>query len=119
MIFFLRTIIFPGLLLIPFFVFSQNRTIEGRITDASSGEKLAGAGIYVLGKGTGTIAGKEGYYSLSLPEGEYLFRFSYVGHEVKEMKIRLKTSLRQDIQLKRSDLLEEVVISSRRKDENF
>jgi hypothetical protein len=114
-----RKIILTGLLFIPLFVFSQNRTVQGSVTDAVSGEKLAGAGIYIRENGSGTVADSEGHYSVSLPAGEYLFRFSYVGHETREMKIKVSASRKLDIQLKRSGLLEEVVVSSRKKDENL
>ncbi|MDR2058449.1 MAG: TonB-dependent receptor [Dysgonamonadaceae bacterium] len=103
----------------PLIVFSQKNTIQGKITDIHSGEGLAKASIYVIENQSGAIADDSGQYALSLPSGSYLLRFSYVGYKTKEIKINLKTSVYQDIQLVPNDLLEEVVITSSRKDENI
>jgi hypothetical protein len=105
-------------MMVPSFVFAQNKTIQGRITDANTGEGLAMASLYIIENKQSAIADEKGFYSLSLPAGNYVFRVSYVGYESVEIKIRLNTSLNQDIQLKTSNLLSEIVISSHRKDEN-
>jgi hypothetical protein len=103
----------------PFIVFSHNSTIQGKITDIHSGEGLAKASIYVIENQTGTVADNAGQYTLSLSPGHYVLRISYVGYETKEVKITLTASITQNIQLVPNDLLEEVVITSGRKDENI
>jgi outer membrane receptor for ferrienterochelin and colicin len=119
MIFSLRKIILFWFLGLPFFIFSQNKMIQGTITDANSGEILAKASVYVKERNAGVVADNEGRYFLSLPPGDYVFCFSYVGYETFEKKIKVYESVTQNIQLIRNDLLQEVVISSRRKDENL
>jgi hypothetical protein len=100
-------------------ILSQNNTIQGRITDKYSGEALVNANIYELKNQSGTTADSTGRYSLSLPQGNYVFRISYVGYETEEVKMDPTISTVQDIQLIPNSLLKEVVITSTRKDENI
>ena len=100
--------------------FSQSKyTISGFVRDASDGEELIGVTIYVEEIGTGTITNAYGFYSLTLPAGEYSFRFSYVGYEQFEKKIELKENLTFNIEMPPSTLeMEEIVVSSTPIDEN-
>jgi hypothetical protein len=106
-------------LLIPFFSFTQIRTIQGSITDSDSKESLAGATVYVIETKRGSIADENGHYSIVLPVGNYTLRFSYVGYNEKEIKMGPESSLTQNIQLTSNGLLQEVVVSTRKKDDNI
>jgi hypothetical protein len=46
-------------------------TIDGHVTDASSGEELIGASIYLPTLRTSAISNQYGFYSLTVPEGDY------------------------------------------------
>ncbi len=63
------------------------RTIQGRITDANSGEPLIGAVIVIKGTTVGVMADERGYYSLSVPPGGTSVQVSYVGYKKTEMAI--------------------------------
>jgi hypothetical protein len=106
-------------LLIPFFAFAQTRTIRGTVTDVHSGESLPGATVYVQETKGGTVSDEKGQYVLSLPTGNYTIRVSYVGYENKELKINANSALIQNIKLKSSGLLQEVVVSTQKKDNNI
>ncbi|GHS96396.1 collagen-binding protein [Bacteroidia bacterium] len=95
------------------------RTIQGIITDAGSGEKLIGATVYILETKGGTVSDEKGHYSLALPSGNYTLRFSYVGYDNKELKITPQSPLTQNIQLQSNGLLQEVVVSTQKKDNNI
>ncbi len=54
-------------------------TISGYIREKSSGEALIGANVYAKGTAYGTTTNSYGFYSLTLPEGDYLLNFSFLG----------------------------------------
>ncbi len=102
-----------------FSVFSQNnKAFRGTVTDESSGEVLPGATVWVKETQGGAIANEAGVYTLSLPQGNYTLRISYVGYEPKEIKLEANSDTKQDVRLKPNGLLSEVIVSATKKDEN-
>lgn len=101
-------------------VFSQEtHTLSGNITDSSNGEALIGATVKVKGTGTGASANNYGYYSLTLPEGEYVLIYSYMGKEKKEEYVELDEDKKVDIELADRERSTDVVeIKGEREDEN-
>ena len=61
---------------------AQNYTINGLVKDAGSGESLIGVTIFVKNTTTGVITNPYGFYSLSLPDGEYNLVISYLGYGI-------------------------------------
>ena len=60
----------------------QTRYISGRITDATDGEPVPAATVFIAGTTVGTVADLEGYYRLSIPgEGSYQLTVSHVGYQ--------------------------------------
>ena len=53
-------------------------TLSGFITDANNGETLIGATVYSKSVGQGVISNNYGFYSLTLPEGDYEISFSFI-----------------------------------------
>ena len=93
-------------------------TISGHITNAS-GEELIGATIYEKNSKLGTATNTYGFYSLTLPEGEYEIEYSYMGMETQDQKIKLTENLKINIKLEeREKVIEEVIITAERKNEN-
>ncbi|MBR0532606.1 MAG: TonB-dependent receptor [Bacteroidales bacterium] len=64
-------------------------TISGHITDNASGETLIGAGILERESGVGAVTNNFGYYTLTLPAGEYDFHYSYVGYSESVLHINM------------------------------
>ncbi|GAB5538201.1 MAG: TonB-dependent receptor [Salibacteraceae bacterium] len=60
---------------------AQNHTISGFVEDARNGEKMIGANIYDPAALKGTTTNTYGFYSLTLPEGEYTLVTTYVGYQ--------------------------------------
>lgn len=58
--------------------------VSGFIIDHQTGETLPSAGIYNPGSIIGTISNNYGYYSISVPSGEWRLRASYVGYQAKD-----------------------------------
>lgn len=99
----------------------QNKfTISGSIKDGSTGEELIGATISIKElPTTGTSTNAYGFYSIRLPEGTYTLVAHYMGYEPKIEKIDLKQNVRMDFILNlKASQLDEVVVTSTRRDEN-
>jgi hypothetical protein len=62
-------------------VWAQEKfTVNGYIKDASNGEALIGATVYIKSLNAGTVTNVYGFYSITLPAGTYLFDYTYVGY---------------------------------------
>jgi hypothetical protein len=111
-------ILFP---LLPLFSYGQQAyTLNGKITDAETGEDLMGATVLEVKSGKGTTTNSYGFYSLSLPEGPYALKISYVGYESVERTINLDKNQLLNIEIPPSVMaLNEVVVSSERDDKNI
>ena len=97
----------------------QNYTLSGTVTDASNGEELLGASVWVSELNTGGTTNEYGFYSVSIPEGVYTLNISYVGYATQVVKINLTQDVVSHYELvPESTALEAVVISSERKDAN-
>ena len=100
---------------------AQNKvTLSGTIKDATSGEDLIGAAVVVPSMpGTGAVTNVYGFYSLSLPPGQYTLRYQFLGYQSQEVAVDLSTDKRIAIELEPATKeLNEVVISDERLDEN-
>lgn len=99
----------------------QNFVISGHISDASTGEDLPGASIVVEGSSTsGTVTNSYGFYSLTLPAGNYRVRYQYVGYEPQLMQVELNGNRKTDIELvEKSFELGNIVVTGERADRNI
>jgi len=99
--------------------YAQNVTLSGYIKDAANGEELINASI-VNESFQGTITNIYGFYSLTLPEGEYTFTVSYIGYESIVKTLTLKESQTLDFELKEAtNQLAEVEVTAKKLDENL
>jgi len=99
----------------------QKFTLSGYVKDAKTGENLIGATITIKeikGKGTGTNA--YGYYSITLPEGDYQISCQFIGYTASIIQINLHQSIKHNFSLNEQvHTLAEVVVSGQRSDENI
>ncbi|AUD00469.1 TonB-dependent receptor [Spirosoma pollinicola] len=124
---------FLPLLLLSFFVFTgviaQQRTspktnsatfsATGYVRDAKTGKPIQGVNIVVLDVSKGYVTAKDGFYTVQLPVGKYILRFSHVGYRTKQDTIVLeKTSFREITMEDDAKDLEEVVVTSETPDRN-
>jgi len=96
-------------------------TISGYVSDGSNGESLIGANVYIEqadGKKTGSTTNVYGFYSLSLSEGKYNVIYSYIGYTPVIKPVDLQENVKLNVELKEGQELQEIVITSDRKDEN-
>lgn len=59
-------------------------SISGFVSDSLTGERLIGATIVVRSLEKGTVTNSYGYFSLSLPEGDYELSCSFIGYKTQK-----------------------------------
>jgi len=87
---------------------AQEMRVSGQVTDATTGESIAGVNVVVKGTTTGTITDIDGNYAINVNQGATLV-FSFVGYLSEEVTVNSSTinvTMTEDI-----TNLEEVVIS--------
>ncbi len=88
-------------------------TISGTIRDKSTGEVIIGANVYDIASMQGTTSNAYGFYSLSLPMGEYRITNSYIGYSSVSQHVNLNKNINATIDLELSAIeMNTVVISS-------
>lgn len=95
-------------------------TISGIISDKETGETLIGATVKLEGKKQiGTVSNPYGFYSISIPAGEYEMTISYIGYSSVTQKLRIEKDMKVNFQLIASTQLQEVVVNAERRNENI
>jgi hypothetical protein len=106
--------ILPVLLFLTFNLSAQTSnkfTISGYIKDAANGEALIGATVYVTETQGGGVTNEYGFYSITIPEGSYTLRYSYLGYLPVTKVVQLDKNNRFDVELSgEAEQLQEVVI---------
>lgn len=94
----------------------QKVTLSGTIKSFKTTETIIGANVYIEELKVGTNSNEYGFYSITIPEGEYTLKISYQGFKGVEEKIVLSQNTKKDISLKEYETtLQEVIISTNRK----
>src|ERR1017187_5421152 len=93
-------------------------TISGFIKDAKTGEALIGGTVTVKElKGTGVSANSYGFYSLTIPEGNYTISVMFMGYITNFSTLSLKKNTKLDFALSElSKGLNEVPITAEKSD---
>lgn len=95
-------------------------TISGYVKAAESGEELIGATVVVKSISAGVSANVYGFYSLTLPEGNYEVTYSFIGYEDVVKKIELNQNVKMNIELRETvNELDVVEISAEGEDKNI
>ncbi|MCS6819156.1 MAG: TonB-dependent receptor, partial [Chitinophagales bacterium] len=91
-------------------------TLSGYLRDSASGETLIGATLLVVELNKGVASNEYGFYSLTLPAGNYTIKVSYIGYRSEVRSIALDKDLRLNFALQPNVIeTKEVVISAERK----
>ena len=96
-----------------FVIHAQERyTLSGTISEASSNETLIGVTVAISELRTGTTTNEYGFYSITLPEGEYQVIVSYLGFQEVVRTINLNQNQKLDFKLEeKAEELAEVVVT--------
>ncbi len=95
-------------------IFSQEKiTLSGTVYDQNSNETLIGVTIYVPELKSGAMTNEYGFYSLTIPKGNYKIQVSYLGFSTQVTEVSLSENTTKDFKLiEESENLEEVVIET-------
>ena len=90
----------------------EKYTLSGTVFEASSNESLIGVTVAVSELKTGTTTNEYGFYSITLPRGEYQIVVSYLGFQEVIQTITLNQNVKQDFNLtEKTEELQEVVVT--------
>ena len=107
------------LILLALFQIGEAATISGFVRDASNGESLPFASVYLKGRNWGGISNESGYYAIvNVPPDTYTLIGSLVGYATFQDTIRLgDADLVVDIELEEKAIeLEATIIEAERED---
>ncbi len=98
---------------------AQNFSISGTIKEKKTGELAIGATIYIKELKKGTTTNNYGFYSITLPKGEYTLICMYLGYNTQSDSVSLNKDLVHDVSLVQTGIeMQEVVVSGERPDQN-
>lgn len=102
---------------------AQTGSIEGKVTDAESGELLRGATIVLANSKKGSYSDTKGQFKLKkLPAGTYSLKASYIGYQsitIENIEVKDGQATTANITMRTSsDLGKEVVVEARRTQDN-
>lgn len=102
----------------------QTYSVSGTVKDKKNGELLIGVSVKVSEDPTiNVVANEYGFYSLSLPQGNYTLIISYPGYQDFEQKINVDQNIKLDLPLLPAETvaktIDEVVITGIKKDKNL
>lgn len=81
------------------------------ITENTGNETLIGVSVIVPELQTGTVTNDYGFYSITLPEGQYKITVSYVGYNTVEETVELTKNINKNFSLRESaEVLDEIVL---------
>ena len=94
-------------------IFAQQRyTLSGAVSEASSNETLIGVTIAFPELRTGVTTNEYGFYSITLPEGEYQLQVSYLGFQDIVQTVSLSENRKINFLLQEAaEQLDEVVVT--------
>ena len=100
-----------------YITFSQEKyTISGTISDKKNNETLIGVNVVVKGTKIFSITNEYGFYSLTLPKGNYELSISYVSYETINEKISLTQNIKKNYNLvEAGEVLDDVIITEKNK----
>lgn len=115
---------YPIYFFLSFLLFTSNSTvgqtkftISGTIRDQTNGELLIGANIRILElPRLGTTANEYGFFSITLPSGNYTLIFSSLGFEEKRQSVELNRNITLELSLSSAlgDTLSKVIVSAKK-----
>jgi len=87
------------------------QTIHGHVRDNANGEQLIGASVQIPELKVGVTTNQYGFYSISVPAGNYLLRISKPGYQTVQQSVNLNQNRQEEFELSLQERqLEEVVI---------
>ena len=94
----MKKIIFVLLLFVPAVFYAQEKfTLSGFVSDKNNGENIIGVNIFCKELKQGVVSNTYGFYSLTLPAGNYEISFSYIGYKTQVHNLNLDKDIQKNI----------------------
>jgi hypothetical protein len=98
----------------------QKFTLSGNVSDIKSNESIIGVNIYIPELKTGTTTNEYGFYSITIPQGNYEVQVSYISFQTVTENINLEKNTKNNFKLSSiGEQLQEVVITKDKKATNI
>lgn len=99
------------------FSFAQDKfTLSGIVSDAKNNETLIGVTVSVKNQNYFLSTNEYGFYSITLPKGDYELEITYLGYETITQKFTLQQNSTKNFTLtEKEELLDEVTIVDKNK----
>ena len=94
----MKKIIFVVLFFMPTVFYAQEKfTLSGFVSDKNNGENIIGVNIFCKELKQGVVSNTFGFYSLTLPAGNYEISFSYIGYKTQVHNLNLDKDIQKNI----------------------
>jgi len=95
----------------------KTATLQGTIKDIETGEPLVGATIYIEELKKGTACNSYGFYSITLPKGQYKIEYRLIGMRTATRNIIIHSDGKLNVELKdKPESLKEVLVTAKGED---
>ena len=96
--------------------FSQEKvTLSGTITAANSNETIIGSNVVIKSIPAYTSTNEYGFYSITIPKGNYKIEISSIGFQTKEINVDLNKNTKLNVSIsENSEELQEVIITEKK-----
>jgi len=89
--------------------------VTGYINNKDTKEPVAGVTVFLQKLAIGTISNAYGYYSLTLPRGNHLLQFSFIGMKDKKVNVSLNGSGEMNVEMNSTLIpLKETIVSAQK-----
>lgn len=93
--------------------YSQKATLSGTISEEATGETMLNVTVNIIELKTGTITNEYGYYSITLPTGNYTVQYSSIGYATIERTISLDENIKLDLSMtEQGEALDAIIITT-------
>ncbi|OUU49124.1 MAG: collagen-binding protein [Flavobacteriaceae bacterium TMED68] len=100
------------------FVYTQSRlycqekvTLSGYVSDIENNETMIGVNVIIPNLKIGTTTNEYGFFSLTVPRGDYKLQISFLGYKNQEIDLIILSDFSQNFNLQKEiQVLDEVVI---------
>ncbi|MBV1922629.1 MAG: TonB-dependent receptor, partial [Flavobacteriaceae bacterium] len=91
----------------------EKYTLSGTIIETETGETLFGVNVLIPSLQTGTVTNEYGYYSITLPKGEFEVIYSSLGFNTEKITVNLNENIINNISVSENlEQLDEVIIEA-------
>jgi iron complex outermembrane receptor protein len=81
---------------------NKTYVLKGIVTDATTGQALEGASVYIPDIKKGVVTNNKGAYQLTIAEGSYVVEASFIGYAITANTVEIHNNINHDFKLSRT-----------------